>query len=320
MSIRNTIGNTKNIFLVLCAVGISLPFFATGQSFTPVKITSQFEQCLVSGSKAAIGWHTEQIDHVAIYFAQQQVQPQSGAWLAHPVYGTSYEFTVPSFQDWRRETAKQIYIEGHLADHAALGGDWSNYFQVRDEVCDFIPPSPPKNVRVTGRTNATVTLAWEAAADNSGGSGVGQYDIYIVLPDQNMSIDQVMVEELDGVYKHTIYLEKVGGKKGTSLYVEALDKQGNRSGPSNIVIFDLEAPPAAVPPKTSPQLPPTQPTEIKEAPVISAPAEKEETEVVEVAEQEKPSAPLEPAPRLTSFIQSIKQTILRVFGFFARLF
>nr|WP_147653390.1 glycosyl hydrolase family 18 protein [Vulcaniibacterium gelatinicum] len=43
---------------------------------------------------------------------------------------------------------------------------------------DTVAPSVPTGLSVAGRTSASITLAWQAATDNAGGSGVAGYDVF----------------------------------------------------------------------------------------------------------------------------------------------
>lgn len=45
-------------------------------------------------------------------------------------------------------------------------------------VPDTVPPSVPAGLRSTSKTASSITLAWNASTDNSGGSGVAGYDVY----------------------------------------------------------------------------------------------------------------------------------------------
>ncbi|MFN7921823.1 MAG: cellulose binding domain-containing protein [Bryobacteraceae bacterium] len=42
---------------------------------------------------------------------------------------------------------------------------------------DNVPPSVPAGLRSTGQTTTSITLAWDASNDGSGGSGVANYDV-----------------------------------------------------------------------------------------------------------------------------------------------
>jgi chitinase len=52
---------------------------------------------------------------------------------------------------------------------------WSEPVVARTDPPDTTPPSAPTNLRVTGTTSSSVSLAWNASTDNPGGEGVLGY-------------------------------------------------------------------------------------------------------------------------------------------------
>ncbi len=88
---------------------------------------------------------------------------------------------------------------------------------------DTSPPSVPGGLASPSRTATTVNLAWNAATDNSGGSGVAGYDVY-----RNGS--------LVGSPSATQYTD--GGLTASTAYtytVRARDNAGNASAQSGSI-------------------------------------------------------------------------------------
>ncbi len=95
---------------------------------------------------------------------------------------------------------------------------------------DSVPPQPPANLRSTGKTFNTTSLAWDAAVDNVGVTG---YDVY--QHGQLMkSVGNVLATTVDGLTPNTDYEWAVFAK----------DAAGNVSQASNVVVVRTDpAPP-----------------------------------------------------------------------------
>ena len=92
---------------------------------------------------------------------------------------------------------------------------------------DRKPPTTPSNLRVTGKTAYTVSLAWNPSSDNS---GIFSYRV------RHSWGYEVTVPQTQTSYTWTTNLEE---GQTYSFYVYAIDGSGNRSGNSNTVTVTL---------------------------------------------------------------------------------
>lgn len=105
---------------------------------------------------------------------------------------------------------------------------------------DTTPPSVPANVRVTGTTNSTASLSWNASSDNVGGSGLAGYKVY-----RNGTLVATVTAGAGTSYTDT-------GLAASTTYtytVSAYDNSANESAQSTAVSATTSAnsPPASVP-------------------------------------------------------------------------
>ena len=89
---------------------------------------------------------------------------------------------------------------------------------------DTTPPSVPGNMRSTGTTANSVSLAWNASTDNVGVTG---YDVFR----ENGATD-ILAGSPTGT---TLTVGGLAASTAYQFYVVAKDAAGNRSGPSNVV-------------------------------------------------------------------------------------
>jgi chitinase len=66
-------------------------------------------------------------------------------------------------------------FEVRAEDPSGNVSPWSTPVTVTTDPPDTTPPSAPTNLRVTGTTSSSVSLAWDASTDNPGGEGVLGY-------------------------------------------------------------------------------------------------------------------------------------------------
>jgi len=99
---------------------------------------------------------------------------------------------------------------------------------------DRTPPTTPKNLRVTGMTSYSVSLAWTPSTDNSGSV---TYTICCA---------HVSSETFPGPASSRVYRAGLEANRTFTLRISARDAAGNASGYSNSVTFTL--PPATTPP------------------------------------------------------------------------
>lgn len=92
---------------------------------------------------------------------------------------------------------------------------------------DRIPPTTPKNLRVTGLTPHSVSLAWTPSTDNSGSV------TYIIC------CANVSSETFPGPASTHVYSNGLEPGRSFTLRIVAVDPSGNYSGYSNTVTFTL---------------------------------------------------------------------------------
>src|SRR5688572_26811977 len=102
---------------------------------------------------------------------------------------------------------------------------------------DRTPPTKPTNLRVTGMTPYTVSLAWNPSTDNSG-------SVTYTICCANVSS-----ETFPGPASSRVYKAGLEAGRSFSLRIVARDAAGNYSGYSNSVTFTL---PADTTPPTKP--------------------------------------------------------------------
>jgi chitodextrinase len=99
---------------------------------------------------------------------------------------------------------------------------------------DRTPPTRPTNLRVTGKTSYSVSLAWNPSTDNS---GTVTYTICCA---------NVSSETFPGPASSRVYRAGLEAGRTFTLRISARDAAGNSSGYSNSVTFTL--PPDSTPP------------------------------------------------------------------------
>jgi chitodextrinase len=104
---------------------------------------------------------------------------------------------------------------------------------------DRKPPTTPTNLRVTGMTAYSVSLAWEPSTDNSGSV------IYTIC------CANVSSETFPGPASSRVYRAGLEAARSFTLRIVAKDAAGNYSGYSNTVTFTL---PADTTPPTKPNV------------------------------------------------------------------
>jgi len=105
--------------------------------------------------------------------------------------------------------------------------DFSEAVKVRTDV-DNEPPTAPKNLGISSRTDTSVTLTWSASTDNAAVTGYKIYRNGVNIADTVNT-------------RYTDYDLEPGTY---SYYVKAFDASGNVSDVSNTVVFDNQPPTA----------------------------------------------------------------------------
>lgn len=107
---------------------------------------------------------------------------------------------------------------------------WSDSITVTTDPPDTTPPSAPTNLRVTGTTSSTVSLAWDASADNEGGEGIQGYWV------QNVGV----TTHGTGDTEYTWPVLSPGTYRFTVVAYDRAYPTGNKSAPSNEVTVTIE--------------------------------------------------------------------------------
>jgi chitodextrinase len=107
---------------------------------------------------------------------------------------------------------------------------------------DRTPPTTPTNLRITATTDTTISLAWNASADNSGNFS------YRVTESSPFNTYAVAVPQT----RTTITFTRLWPQQTYRYTVFAVDAAGNRSGDSNTVSYTVPA--DVTPPTPAPQL------------------------------------------------------------------
>jgi glucose/arabinose dehydrogenase len=137
-----------------------------------------------------------------------------------------------AWETWQTSTVRTNLPAGSVKIRAtavtADGGP--NVDKLTVSIVDSVPPQPPTNLRSTGKSFNTTSLAWDAATDNIGVTG---YDVY--QHGQLMkSVGNVLATTVDGLTPNTDYEWAVFAK----------DAAGNVSQASNVVVVRTDpAPP-----------------------------------------------------------------------------
>src|SRR6266480_1576712 len=170
----------------------------------------------VTETTVSLAWN-KSTDNVGVteydVFKQgQQVMKVGGTTLKATVTkltpGTQYVFTIVA-----RDQAGNSSQDSNEATSTTKASN------------DKTPPSVPGNLHSTAQTSSTVTLAWNASTDNTGGVGLAGYDVF-----QNGGADPVASTDTPGA--------TVGSLKANTSFtftVQARDLAGNRSAPSKAV-------------------------------------------------------------------------------------
>jgi chitodextrinase len=106
---------------------------------------------------------------------------------------------------------------------------------------DRTPPTTPTNLRITGTTDTTVTLAWNASTDDSGNFSYRVTERY--FNETTVAVPQS---------RTTTTFTRLWPQQTYTYFVYAVDASGNRSGNSNTVSYTVPA--DTTPPTPAPQL------------------------------------------------------------------
>ena len=156
-----------------------------------------------------------------------QIQVRTGSQTG-PVIGTANVVNTGGYGNFVDVSASLSAGSGpvFLVFVGTGGGlfDVDNFLLTGTGGGDTTPPSVPGNLRSTGTTANSVSLAWNASTDNVGVTG---YDVFR----ENGATD-ILAGSPTGT---TLTVGGLAASTAYQFYVVAKDAAGNRSGPSNVV-------------------------------------------------------------------------------------
>jgi hypothetical protein len=111
---------------------------------------------------------------------------------------------------------------------------------------DTTPPSTPTGLHSTANSSSSISLAWNAAADNPGGSGISNYGIY-----RNSSLIAI-VDVASGLnYIDDDYGAGLTSGTNYQYSIDAQDNYGNISAQSSSINVSTQPNPTPPPAKTA---------------------------------------------------------------------
>ncbi|MGH7447564.1 MAG: fibronectin type III domain-containing protein, partial [Longimicrobiales bacterium] len=145
-----------------------------------------------------------------------------GSWNVYrngSYIGTSSQ-PRPNFQDPAPPANVTLNYNVRSVDHA---GNESGNSPTYSMYIDTVPPTTPGNLRVTGVTTGSVSLAWDASSDSN---GISYYNIGR-SPGNSMMATEWGLTHTDGsVAANTTY----------TYYVTAIDNHGTPSAPASVTV------------------------------------------------------------------------------------
>ncbi len=193
----------------------------------------------LSPTDARISWDASTdnvaVDYYEIYVVEESDNPFQD--YTYTLIGTTSETNFVA----SNLNPGQTY--SFAVDAVDTSGNKSRYSEIvsvtmPDAANDTIPPYPPENVRFVQATSTSVIIAYDAAQDNEGGSGIKQYHIF--KNNEEIAVtDSLMYEDTDVMPQETY-----------SYFVKSEDWNGNLSEPSNTIstVIPLEDNEAPTPP------------------------------------------------------------------------
>ena len=154
-------------------------------------------ECYIPGSEVTVTWQVNGVDHVALGHRTDANQPPTWqsdfqAYDAHPVFGTSFNWTVPNITS----NAVKIWLEGHNPSHARIALDSSNNTFTVSNTCGVDEPPSTTAPQVTqvlvGSTVFSATDLVEVPQGTNltlvGTAGVNEaLTIYVTNPEKRLT-------------------------------------------------------------------------------------------------------------------------------------
>ncbi|HWP45856.1 MAG TPA: fibronectin type III domain-containing protein [Candidatus Limnocylindrales bacterium] len=176
-------------------------------------------------------------------------QAQEAKDLPKPLpSGSKEEFKLSGLKSNLR-----YYVAIKAIDGAGNYSAISNLVEVKTS--DTINPDPITDLRATGSTEDSVTLSWTATGDDGRTGKAARYDLRYTVKEKLTKNNWDQANKLTGLPqpaesgKPEIYIVRNLARDTVYYFaIEAIDKQGNRSGLSNVLEVSTSdtTPPAAV--------------------------------------------------------------------------
>lgn len=176
-------------------------------------------------------------------------QAQEAKDLPKPLpSGSKEEFKLSGLKSNLR-----YYVALKAIDKAGNYSAISNLVEVKTS--DTISPDPITDLRATGSTEDSVTLSWTATGDDGRIGKAARYDLRYTVKDKLTKNNWDQANKLTGLPQpaesgkpETYIVRNLARDTVYYFAIEAIDKQGNRSGLSNVLEVSTSdtTPPAAV--------------------------------------------------------------------------
>lgn len=157
--------------------------------------------------------------------------------------GTSLgsDTTAPYSVSWSGAAAGSYALTARATDNAgATTTSATVNITVNATTTDTTAPSVPTGLAATSQTSASITLAWNASTDNSGGSGVAGYSVYrngslVGSPSTTSYTDSAL--QADTAYTYTVRArDNAGNTSAASAQISARTSVGTGGGGNKRVI------------------------------------------------------------------------------------
>jgi chitodextrinase len=196
---------------------------------TPPSVPTSLAATAANSAQVNISWHAS-TDNVGVteYKIYRNGSTTALATIAAPA--TSYQDDAVSAATAYSYTVTALDAAGNQSAKSSAAN------VTTPAAPDKTPPSVPTNLHSTATTTTSISLAWNASTDNTGGSGLAGYHVYrngtlIASPSTNSYTDS-------GLTASTSY----------SYSVSAYDKAANGSVASGAVSVKTATPPDTTPP------------------------------------------------------------------------
>lgn len=185
-----------------------------------VTITNPLNNSLVAG---LVDIDADAADNVGVTRVEFLVDETMVGTDTSAPYGALWDATTEVVDSIHNLVARAFDAFGNTASSSA----------VRVTIADTAPPTPPSNLRSTSVSHNSVSIAWDASADNKAVSG------YSVIRDGITIAQTTQINFTDTT---------VSPKSTYNYYIIAYDAAGNSSNPSNTITVNTPDIPDTTPP------------------------------------------------------------------------